>query len=340
MERWEGQNLPEEPAIALIANDALGNFAIANLVAQALKSRYPDCGLDYYGGSRTLELEESCDLFTWRFSAYGAPFSETLAAASERPKYVLVVNIESGYPSKALASALAADYVCGPCLAPNARGDWDFPADERGDLWRDRAWIARGIENRYSFLETPFIGEMFVKLCYLGGERGAPWPGGIPRYKFPQRPVSGLPDVLISTGGSLPEKLWPVQKWRELLESLNARVGLLGAAPKRQQQFYHSDSDETALVDAGLAEDWRGNLSLPEVVGALEKAKLVITIDNGILHFAAANEVPTVGLYRRDFDRLWAPPNPNLARLTPLQGDVDMIQVDAVFGAVKRLASV
>jgi ADP-heptose:LPS heptosyltransferase len=149
-----------------------------------------------------------------------------------------------------------------------------------------------------------------------------------------------LPDVLISTGGSLPEKLWPVQKWRELLESLNARVGLLGAAPKRQQQFYHSDSDETALVDAGLAEDWRGNLSLPEVVGALEKAKLVITIDNGILHFAAANEVPTVGLYRRDFDRLWAPPNPNLARLTPLQGDVDMIQVDAVFGAVKRLASV
>jgi ADP-heptose:LPS heptosyltransferase len=43
----------------------------------------------------------------------------------------------------------------------------------------------------------------------------------------------------------------------------------------------------------------------------------VITIDNGILHLAAATGTPTVGLFRHGIHRLWAPPFANLTVLTP-----------------------
>src|SRR5205085_241771 len=194
------------------------------------------------------------------------------------------------------------------------------------DLWRDKEWLSPGLTQKYPFLETGFIGEIFYKLNYLSGE--------IPKYLFPKEPAGEMPEVLISTGASIPSKLWPVSKWRELLTRLDISPGLLGAPAKKQREFYHSQDDEQSLVEEGLVHDFRGKLSLPQVVDALSRARLVITIDNGILHFAAANEVPTAGLYRKGFDRLWAPPNPNLKVLT---GDVHEMSVDEVNAAVQLL---
>ncbi|MGI8923937.1 MAG: glycosyltransferase family 9 protein, partial [Fimbriimonadales bacterium] len=304
MHRFAGQPLPHRPSIALMANDALGNFAICTPLAQGLIAQYPGCTLDFYGGERTAELESAGTLFSWRTSVHGTPFSESAVRGAKRRDelggYDLVVSIEAGHANRALAALLATGetLVCGPCLSPDSRGVWEFPQDERGDLWRDMKWTAEDVADRYTFLETSFIGEMFYKLAYIPPLEDAPWPGGLPRYSFPvEEPPSAMPDVLISTGGTLPEKLWPVEKWRNMLRELGERVGLLGAPPQRQREFYHSDEDEQSLVDEGLAEDLRGKLTLPQVVGALAGADLVITIDNGILHFAVANDVPTVGLY-------------------------------------------
>ncbi|MCH8275828.1 MAG: hypothetical protein IH851_13685 [Armatimonadetes bacterium] len=362
MERYTGRPLPEAPKIALTANDALGNFAVCTPLAQALRHFHPGCRIDFYGGERTAELERASArlplgegglggddaLFEWRASLHGRPFAaaarEALRRRDEIGGYDLVINVEAAPANRSLAALIGEGaFVCGPSLAPDSRGEWDFPDDERGDLWREKRWVDEDLPERYSFLETGFISELFIRLAYMGPIPDAPWTGGIPRYCLPsEEPGRPIPELLISTGATLPKKLWPVSKWRELLtwtREQGMKAGLLGAPPKRQQEFYHSDRDEQALVDEDLVEDLRGKLSLPQVVGALSRARLVITIDNGILHFAAANDVTTIGLYRRGFDRLWSPPNPNLARLTPETGDVASIETGAVFEKVETALS-
>ena len=52
----------------------------------------------------------------------------------------------------------------------------------------------------------------------------------------------------------------------------------------------------------------RGRITLPQVAGAIAKAKAVVSLDNGILHLACSTATPTVGLYRNGIHRLWAPP--------------------------------
>lgn len=336
-----------------MANDALGNFAICTPIARALHFLYPGLTLDFYGGTRTEELEAPLvgvdGLFAWRCSAHGAQpsdvFARALARRDEVGGYDLVINIEAGGLNRALAAVIGhGSLVCGPCLSPDGRGDWDFPQDSRGDLWRDREWVSPELTTRYPFLETGFIAEIFLRLAYIGPLPDAEWPGGVPKYRFPSdEPPIPIPDLLIATGGTLPSKLWPKERWIELATRAKASglsVGLLGAPPRRQAAFYHTATDEDALIETGLVVDLRGKLSLPQVVGALTACRLVVTIDNGILHFGAAHDVPTVGLYRREVLRLWAPPNPNLTKVSPERGTVADLPFDTVWQAVEdRLAS-
>ena len=329
MWRYQGETLLPNAKVAILANDALGNVAVCTPLAQAFRRDGPAGIVDFYGGERTREIEEASvgELFSWRTSALGIPFSQAVQAGLNRSKEVggsdLVLNIEMGPALKALAAALGPVYVCGPSLTESGRAEMPFGEDDRGDLWRDKAWVAEDLTATYPFLRSPFIGEIFFRLAYREGD--------LPRYKFPQEePPFQTPPILIATGASLPEKLWPVSKWREFLQGIDGEVGLLGAPPKRQAEFYHASDSEDSLVAEGLVTDLRGKLTLPQVVGALAKARTVVTIDNGILHFAAANDVPTVGLYRPEIVRLWAPPNPNLIALTPANGAVESITVNAV----------
>lgn len=346
MERYRGQPLPPAPRIALVVNDALGNFAIATPLARAMKRLHPECTIDYYGGTRTSELEVASvgpgALFDWRCDALGtspaALFEAARTRMSDGGPYHIVLNLEASELHRALAAVLGEDgFVCGPCIAPDGRGPWDYSDDERGDLWRDRNWASDDLAERYSFLETGFIAEVFLRLAYVPPLPDAEWPGGVPKYALPaaEPPVS-TPPILISTGATLPEKTWPVERWAELLRDLPQPCGLLGAPPKRQERFYHSAGSEELLVNEGLVQDLRGKLTLPEVVGAVAKAELIVTVDNGILHFAAAFDRPTVGLYRREVIKLWAPPNPNLVPLSSKDG-VAQIPLDEVRAAVAGL---
>lgn len=350
MERFTGQELPKEPRIALMANDALGNFAISTPLINALHYRYPGCSIDYYGGERTSELEvastrivlDGRPFISWRCSVHGRPFYEVAKTAVGRVEavgdYNLVINLETGYAYRSLAALIGKwAKVCGPCLAPDSRGDLDYPKDERGELWRDQKWVAPDLTERYPFLRSGFIAEIFIRLAYL-----EPAPATGLEYRLPcSVPDGDVPDVIVSTGASLTSKLWPAANWREVLTRLKTRglsVGLVGAAPQRQADFYHSSDDESRLVSEQLVIDLRGRYTLPEVVGLLSKSKLVITIDNGILHFAAANRVPTIGLFRAGIVNLWAPPNPNLVCHVG-ELDASTISVEDVWRSVESLQS-
>jgi heptosyltransferase III len=337
--RYQGEPLPERATIAVVANDALGNYVACTPLLQMLRTAYPAAKIHLFSGMRVAEFlahEPTADL---AHPLFGKPPHESLRVARMDTEgeegrgdgYDLVVNIEQSSWAKCFAAAIAGDftYVCGPSLAPDGRGDWAHPGDDRGALWADQRWIAEDLTSRYPFLNSGFIAEIFCRLAYLEGP--------VPGYRIPQQdPGTDVPEILIATTASLPEKLWPREKWLAALEALRGRsVGLLGAKPSVQGQFWKGASDEDLLVESGLVQDLRGRFTLPQVVGALAKAKRVLTLDNGILHMAVAAGTPTVGLYRHGIHRLWAPPSDNLTVITPGEGrTVADISVEEVVHAL------
>jgi ADP-heptose:LPS heptosyltransferase len=355
VKRYQGQALPSDCRVAVLANDALGNFAVCNPLLQVIRFHYPLCTLDYYGGERTRELEEaslrnaknssSCRLLDWRTSVRGVKVRDVFRHALRRLRqvkhYHLVINIEASEPYPTLCALLGVKgFVVGPCLAPDGRGMYSFLEDERGRLWADPDWKSPNLLARYPFLTTGFISEIFIKGSYLTPIPGSPWAGEVPKYSFPKENFPLNVEGIVATGASLPEKMWPTEKWMELLswlKTVGMRFALIGAPPKKARSLYASATDDDQLVQKGLVEDWRGKLTLPEVVGALSQAKLVISVDNGIVHLAAMDEAPTVALYRPGFERLWAPPNPNLIRISPEEGGVAEIPVETVFRAIETV---
>lgn len=318
MKRFRGEKLPLRPRIALFQNDALGNYVVSTPLIAMLRSRYPDAEIHLFAGNRTQELWAADPRLSCGFAMYGSTpleLAEAIRAATGADGIDLVVNMEWHATAK-VAAAMACGpetYVVGPCIGPEGRSDLEAGDDERGRLLLDQEWISADLAERYELLQTGFIGEIFCRLAFLDGP--------IPRYELPTVAVSSkVPDVLIATSASLPEKLWPVESWLEAVSMLRAKglsVGLLGAPPAQQARYWRGNDTEGVLVDRGGVHDLRGKFSLPEVVGALAAAKRVLTLDNGILHLAAATATPTVGLFRFGYHRLWAPPADNICVLIP-----------------------
>jgi len=331
--RYAGQPLPERPRIAVLANDAIGNFVVATPLLQMLRAeRFPSM-IAYFGGRRTWEFQTASELFDATEALHGSDDDGVRALVEKYAgSFDLIVNLERTDLAKRFASSIAGKetLVSGPALGP-VGDDLPFASDDRGKLWEDQNWKSKDLLQRYPFLDTPFIGEIFCRLCYLDSP--------MPDYKLPRAdPPIELPQLWISMSASLPEKLWRPGAWRDVLRrarSAGRSVGLLGATRRSQREHWLGADVEDELVEEGLVQDWRGRMSLPQVVGALKRARAVLTIDNGILHMAVAARAPTVGLYRHGIHRLWAPPSDRLTVLTPGDGrSVDQIDAGNAWTAV------
>lgn len=297
----------------MISNDALGNSVVITPLLQMLRAKYPGSELIYFSGTRSAELWQKDASISSGYSFLGTDPRSAMEHALNMPRFDWVINVESNDWARMLVPVLAGKdgRVTGPCLDQESRGRLPFEDNSRGALWEDREWIRESLSVDYPFLKSGFIGELFCRLAYCEGD--------VPRYRVHHElPTQEIPDVLIAMSASLPEKLWPVSSWIALLQDLKAQgvtVGLLGAKPKSQGQYWKGLSDEDAVVDAGLAIDLRGTLTLPQVAGALSCAKAVFTLDNGIMHLASAFDQPVVALFRHGIHRLWTPPYGNVIPL-------------------------
>lgn len=331
MRRYAGEDLGDAPRIAVVTNDKLGNFIVATPLMQMLRARHKPSALDYYGGTHVQEFAEASNLIDGFFPMFGTD-PRTFVVGLGDP-YDLVVNVEATTAYATCATAILSGnqtYVCGPCLNDEGRENLPFPDDPQGALWRDDKWISVDVVERFPFLDTGFIGEIFCRIAYLDG----PLPG----YEVPtEEPTIEVPDVILSCSASLESKLWPKENWTGLHKALQDRgltVGVVGAKPSDQGKFWMGADAENEVIANG-ATDMRGRLTLPQVAGALAKAKSVVSLDNGILHLACSTDTPTVGLYRNGIHRLWAPPSPSLKVIEPGEGSsVASIPLKTVASAV------
>lgn len=319
--------------VAIVANDAIGNFVVATPLLALLRDEWIPREVWYFGGTRTHQLQTASTLIDRTACHLGVAPCHVAAEAARIGPFDVVVNVENSAWAKSVAAMLCGPetVVFGPCLDAEGRGDLAFDDDPASKLWKDPDWCAEDLVARHPTLRTAHISEILCRACHLRGDVGP--------YRVPEEtPDLDVPEVLVATAASGEDKLWPGDRWRDLLGRFRRsgkRVGLLGAPPAAQRRYWKGACDEEEWVREGLVEDLRGSLSLPEVVGAARRARLVVSLDNGVLHLAAATPTPILGIFRHGIHRLWAPRVPNLTALTPgPDGTVASISVDSVWEAL------
>lgn len=313
-ERFTGQLLRAAPHIAVLFYDAIGDFVVATPLLRGLREKYPGCTIDYFGGERSRQLEESCPYIDSRFSCFGG--GRTLESLSDyvagRRKaagpYDLAINCDDHPFLSVVAALLHPSYAVGACydrelrsLLPHAPGRVE---QLYGEFWASPALLT----DYADILRSQFIGEILCRLARVETDFARTEVAG-------EEPPFPTPPLLIATGGRRAAKLWPAGHWLDFIHRCldkGLAVGLLGDTPDGQRKRYHSARDEDFLLRNSALIDLRGRLTLPQVVGALARARACVSIDNGIMHLAGAVGVPTVALFGASSHRVWAPPKPTV----------------------------
>jgi heptosyltransferase-3 len=101
------------------------------------------------------------------------------------------------------------------------------------------------------------------------------------------------PLIVLHPGSGWPLKNWPPSCWRQLAAELargSSTTPLVAGTPAERALV-------RAVVDGTPAIDLAGRLSLGALAAVHRRAVLVVTIDSGALHLAAAVGAPVVGLF-------------------------------------------
>jgi heptosyltransferase III len=301
--------------VAVIYCDQAGAFTVATPLLRGLRERYPNLTLDYLGGEGVKGLEEASPLIDSRYSLFGRVdgpervpqyLSERTAAAGP---YALAVNLESE-PAAAEACRLTnADYVVRTTPDPSGVAN---PAREGIDRLTYDVWNRHDLLSDYAELNSQFLAEIFCRLARVQTD--------FARLDLPTaEPDRPIPPVLFCTGVRRSVKSWPAQHWADLARwTRNAgfEIGVLGGPPGVREKYHAEDIDQE-LIQLGAA-DLRGVFTLPQVAGAITKARVLVTPDTALMHFGAAVGTPTVVMFGDGSPRrIWAPPAPNMHYLTP-----------------------
>lgn len=102
---------------------------------------------------------------------------------------------------------------------------------------------------------------------------------------------------------------WPLDRWREVIDTILSRgcpVVLTGGPGDRDasERFWRSLSRED------LAIDLAGRTTVQELVAILAHSQLVLSVNTGAMHVAAAVGAPTIGLHGPTSAMRWGPVGP------------------------------
>lgn len=111
--------------------------------------------------------------------------------------------------------------------------------------------------------------------------------------------AAGIPEksgwILVAAGAASERKRWPVQHFKEVIQTLHERTGkkvlLVGTVDERPV------ADRLAAELPGIVGVFCGDLILPETAALIANASLVIANDSAIMHLGFELGTPTVGIF-------------------------------------------
>jgi ADP-heptose:LPS heptosyltransferase len=130
------------------------------------------------------------------------------------------------------------------------------------------------------------------------------------------------PLALIAPGSGWSGKNWFPERFGAVARWL--------ANEKRFQVAWVGGGGEHHLVPASSADDfnWVGKTSIPLLAALMERAKLFVGNDGGLLHFAAALEVPTVSIWGPTNPGKWGPKGASHRQIRKVERCADCIYWD------------
>ena len=326
LKRYDGRDLGPTPHIAVLGSSKVGNFVVTVPLLKALRLRFPDAVIDFWGSELTRDFENQLDSISWRFS-WDRPdlghFQQLASAAEQRVREAgsidLLINCDGFNPlTQVLASWLNPHYVAGATLSANGRSPLPWGEHPYQRFLDDPDWDSLEFLARYPGLfKSNYIAELLCKLAYLElPQDGISLPSVDPDFS--------VPDVLIHVTTTRAAKIWPLSSWLVVLkwcQDCSLTVGLVGSAPKLQMEDYHSGNLEDDLLQNSQLIDLRGRTSLIQLAGACRRSRAVVSVDAGPMHIAAAVGTPTLAVVGNDSQgvgaspiRLWMPRTDNVAR--------------------------
>ena len=321
MQRYGGEVLSPQAHIVVLGSCKVGNFVASTPLLQGLKARYPQATLGFIGSAVTADLEAAHPAVDWRLSwddpslGAGLALQQQLAERIERHGAVaLAVNLDGFNPvTCTLVPWLAPAYVAGGSLSANLRRPLPWGELPQQRFLADHDWDSEAFAQRYAgVFRSNYIAELFCQLAFMAD---AVDPAAI---SLPQQPPPFVvPDLLIHCTTARAAKVWPFERWRQVVDHARAQdwsVGLVGSPPAAQQEAYNAGTGEDWLLRETALIDLRGRTSLIQLAGACAQAKAVVSVDAGPLHIAAAVGTPTLAVVGNDADgtgaspmRLWLP---------------------------------
>ena len=155
--------------------------------------------------------------------------------------------------------------------------------------------LVNSVENNNKRFTTDYYDLYKEKL----GEKANNFPVIIPKIDLSRTPstetflkerrLSENNFIILHTGGSSGFRRWGESNWRGLAYRIVREYGtpvILTGAP-----YDFSFDDQANTIYAG------NNFSLPELCNLVSKAKLVVTVDTGMIHIAGILEKDTIGLF-------------------------------------------
>ena len=128
-------------------------------------------------------------------------------------------------------------------------------------------------------------------------------PEGAPRFDLAPPSLDAAPDAPYAVflhATSRDDKLWPEAHWKALLEHVTG-AGLTTVLPWGD----NTESERSARLAAGMTgATVPPRRTLPELASLLSRATLVVGVDTGLTHLAAALGTPTVALFTATDPRL------------------------------------
>ena len=213
---------------------------------------------------------------------------------------------------------------------------WDLVVDIRGSAL---SWLVptrrRAVFRR---LEGPKIDQLGAVLGLSPSPSPVAWIGQADR-----RQASGLlpddrPIIALAPTANWRPKVWPAERFAAVYQVLagslvaNAAAVILGGPGPEERAI-------AAPVLAALPEaiDLVGKVSLPVAAAVLQRARLFIGNDSGLMHLAAAAGAPTIGLFGPTDAATYAPVG--RCAVAVVAGSMEAITAPQVVRAAGRLLS-
>ncbi len=119
-----------------------------------------------------------------------------------------------------------------------------------------------------------------------------------PELPFEEYSLTDEPFIAIIPEARWETKLWPLTFWEKVITSSffvkqGYKFVILASGKNREIKKWADELNKKSENVISLV----GKLTLPQLVGVIKKAKLVLTVDTGPMHIASALNVPLIALF-------------------------------------------